>query len=90
MPKRRASLLFTFLSENSLYFGVDEIISFQKVVGNLDKVQLLTWVGNTRDLWTTISRVLENICIFLELYVIISYHLYCLNSLHIFLSSYYS
>ena len=47
---------------------------------------LLTWVGNTVDLWTPISRVLENIYIF---QVIISYHLNCLNSLCIFLGSHY-
>ena len=35
---RHASLLSSFLLENSLYFGVNEIISFQKLVGNLDKM----------------------------------------------------
>ena len=28
----------SFLSENSFYFGVNEIISSQKLVGNLDKM----------------------------------------------------
>ena len=37
-PKRRVSLLFSFLLENSLHFGVNEILSFQKLVGNLDKI----------------------------------------------------
>jgi hypothetical protein len=32
-----ASLLFNFLLDNSLHFGVNETISFQKLVGNLDK-----------------------------------------------------
>ena len=32
-----ASLLSSFLLKNSLYFGVNEMISFQKLVGNLDK-----------------------------------------------------
>ena len=32
-----ASLLSSFLLENPLYFGVNEFISFQKLVGNLDK-----------------------------------------------------
>ena len=41
--KRHASLLSNFLLENSLYFGVNEIITFQKL-------QLLTWVGNTKHL----------------------------------------
>jgi hypothetical protein len=36
--KRHASLLSSFLLENSLHFSVDEIISFQKLVGNLDKM----------------------------------------------------
>jgi hypothetical protein len=36
--KRRASLLFNFLLVNSLHFGVNEILSFQKLVGNLDKI----------------------------------------------------
>ena len=36
--KCHASLLFSFLLENSLYFGVNEIISFQKLVGNLKKM----------------------------------------------------
>ena len=33
-----ASLLSSFLLKNSLYFGVNEIISFQMVVGTLDKM----------------------------------------------------
>ena len=36
--KHHASLLSNFVLENSLYFGVNEIISFQKLVGNLDKM----------------------------------------------------
>jgi hypothetical protein len=35
--KRHASLLSSFLLENSFYFGVNEIISFHKVIENLDK-----------------------------------------------------
>ena len=38
VAKRHASLLSSFLLENSLYFGVHKIISFQKLVGNLDKM----------------------------------------------------
>ena len=38
--KRHASLLFNFLIDNSLYFGANEIISFQKLVGNLDKMTI--------------------------------------------------
>ena len=33
-----ASLLSNFLFDNSLHFGVNEIISFQKLVGNLEKM----------------------------------------------------
>ena len=36
--KRHASLLSNFLLDNSLHFGVNEIISFQKLVGNLEKM----------------------------------------------------
>ena len=36
--KRHASLLSSFLLENSLYFCVNEIISFQKLVGNSKKM----------------------------------------------------
>jgi hypothetical protein len=35
-------LLFNFLLENSLYFGVNDIISFQKLVWNLDKTTVAT------------------------------------------------
>ena len=36
--KRHALLLSSFLLENSIYFGVNEIISSQKLQGNLDKM----------------------------------------------------
>ena len=36
--KRHASLLSNFLLDDSLHFGVNEIISFQKLVGNLEKM----------------------------------------------------
>ena len=35
--KCHVSLLFNFFLDNSLHFGVNEIISFQKLVGNIDK-----------------------------------------------------
>jgi hypothetical protein len=38
--KRHASLLSNFLLNNSLHFGVNEIISFQKLVGNSDKTTI--------------------------------------------------
>jgi hypothetical protein len=34
--KRHASLLYNFLLNNSLHFGVNENFSSQKLVGNLD------------------------------------------------------
>jgi len=36
--KRHASLLSSLLLKKSLYFGVNKIISFQKLVRNLDKM----------------------------------------------------
>ena len=36
--KHHPLLLSNFLLDNSLHFGVNEIISFQKLVGNLDKM----------------------------------------------------
>ena len=51
--------------------------------------EVLTWVGTTRNLRTPILKVLENICICLELQVIISYHLCCLTVVYIIFSSYY-
>jgi hypothetical protein len=38
--KCEASFLFNFLLDNSLHFGVNEIISFEKLVGNLDKTTM--------------------------------------------------
>ena len=38
--KCHASLLSSFLLDNSLHFGVNEIISFQKLVGTLDKMTI--------------------------------------------------
>ena len=38
--KCRALLLSGFLLENSLYFGVNEIISFKKLIRNLDKMTI--------------------------------------------------
>ena len=65
--KRHAPLLSSFLLESYLYFGVNEIISFQKLVGNLHKMAVANLGRHTGDLCTPISRVLENICNFLEL-----------------------
>jgi hypothetical protein len=38
--KRHASLLSNFLLDNSLHFGVNEIIRFQKLIGNSDKMAI--------------------------------------------------
>ena len=38
--KCHASLLSNFLLDNTLHFGVNEIISFQKLVGNFDKMTI--------------------------------------------------
>ena len=38
IAKCHASLLSSFLLENSLYISVDELISFLKLVGNLDNM----------------------------------------------------
>ena len=38
--ERHASLLSNFLLDNSLHFGVNQIISFQKLVGNLDRMTI--------------------------------------------------
>ena len=38
--KCHASLLSSFLLEDSSYFDVNEIISFPKLVGNLDKITI--------------------------------------------------
>ena len=38
--KHHASLLSNFLLDNSLYFGVNEIINVQKLVGHLDKMTI--------------------------------------------------
>ena len=62
--KRHASLLFSFFLKNSLYFGVNENISFQKLGGNLDKMTIANLGRQHQHLWTPILRVLEKICIF--------------------------
>ena len=38
--KCHASLLSNFSFDNSFHFGVNEIISFQKLVGNLDEMTI--------------------------------------------------
>jgi hypothetical protein len=38
--KHHASLLSNILLDNSLHVGVNEFLSFQKLVGNLDKITI--------------------------------------------------
>ena len=38
--KHHALVLSNFLLDNSLHFDVNEIISFEKLVGNLDKMTI--------------------------------------------------
>ena len=70
-----------FLLQNPPCFGVNEIIRFQNLVENLEKMTVAN-LGrrHERSLETPISRVLENICIRSEFEVVISYHPYRWNS----------
>ena len=45
--KRHASLVSSFLLENSIYFSINEFISFQKLVGTLDKMTVANLGGAT-------------------------------------------
>ena len=66
--KRHASLLSNFLLNNSLHFGVNEIISFQKLVGNLDKMTSSNLgTQHQRSLNSYFKNFLKSICICLEL-----------------------
>jgi len=58
--------LSSFLLENSLYFGVNEIFSSQKLVGNLMHMTIANLVGNTvPEIFELLfPRVIEKICIF--------------------------
>ena len=69
MPNVMHHCCLVLYKKNSSYFGVNEIISFQKSIGNLDKMTVANLGGQhqrTLDC-TPISRVLESICICLEL-----------------------
>ena len=68
---------------------VEDQISFPRTpTTHLLDLNWILEIGNSRGLWTLISRVLENIFICLVLWVNISYNLYCLNSMHMCWSSY--
>jgi hypothetical protein len=47
--KRHAPLMSNFVLENSLYSGVNDITSFQNLVGNLDKMIVANLIGNIID-----------------------------------------
>ena len=86
--KRHASLLSNFSLDNSLHFGVNEIISFQKLVPwNLDKMTIAN-VGRQHHkslelLFQEFSRVVfAFIWSYKSLFHTI--YLYCLNSLYMF------
>ena len=74
--KRHASLLSSFLSRNSLCVDVYEIIGFQNLGGNLDKMTIAN-LGRQHKI--SYFKSFENICICLELEVIRLYNLYCLK-----------
>jgi hypothetical protein len=65
--KHHANLLSNLLLENSLGFGVNTVTTFQKVVGNFYMTTVVNLGSqHPRFLWTSIPRVLENICIYLK------------------------
>jgi hypothetical protein len=50
-----ASMTFQFLMDNSLQFGVFDVINIQQELRNLTRWLLQTWVGNNKLCWTTFS-----------------------------------
>ena len=68
--KCHASLLPRFLLENSLYFDVNEILSFQKLVGNLDKTSANLGRQHQRSL-DSYSKTSQE---YSYLFVVISYY----------------
>jgi hypothetical protein len=65
--KRHASLLFNFLLDNSLHFGVNEILSFQKLVGNSDKITV-TNLGRQHHIFELLFQELLRIFVFVWSY----------------------
>jgi len=72
--KHHPSLLSNFLLDNSLHFGVNEIISFQKLVGNLDKMTVanLGRHATPKIFELSFQEFMKIFCICLVLYIIIS------------------
>jgi hypothetical protein len=63
--KRHAPLLFNFLLHNSLHFDVNEMISFQKLVGNLDKITVANSIRqHQRSLNSNFNNSLEYLYLF--------------------------
>ena len=65
--KRHASLLSNILLDNSSYLGVNGIISFQKLVVNLDKMTTINLGRQHQRSLDFYSKSFENIYICLEL-----------------------
>ena len=73
-------LVITNFVSNSLYFGVNEIISFQKLVGNLDNMTVVNLT--TPEIFGLLCQ--DILFVFVWSYKLLFHHLYCLNSLYIF------
>ena len=83
--KGHASLLSNFLLENLLYFGVNEIINCQTLLGNFNK---MTVVNSGMQHRRSLDSYFKSSWDYLYLFGVISYisyHLYCLNSLYVYL-----
>jgi hypothetical protein len=88
--EHHASLLSNFLLDNSSHFGVNEIFSFQKLVGNLDKIAIANLGRQTPKIFELFFQEFLRVFVFVWSYkLLISYNLYCLNLLYMFLSSYF-
>ena len=89
VAKRRASLLSSFLLENSLYSGVDKIIVILKSQQGIKiRWQLLTWVRNTQIFGLLFQEFLR-IFVFVWSYKLLFHTIYILLKLAIYISSYY-
>ena len=86
--KCHASLLFNFLLDNFLHFGVNEIISFQKLVGNSDK---MTVANLGRQHQRSLNSYFKSSWEHLYLFGVISYYFIqsILIKLVIYISLYY-
>ena len=69
--KRHASLLFTFLLSKSLYSSVDGMTSFQKLVGDLNKMTVANLGTQRHRSLDSYFKSYENICVFVWSYMFI-------------------